>query len=139
MYDDGRIIVEEGHVALKAESRCSTLRHLAPYGLKDIELHEKHKLDAAGTLYVPLTEYRQPDPATPSPLSIDTHGDKRNLPVENRFEDALKEERSEVIGSENNDETLSEPEEKMDIGRPQRKKYCQEISVLAPRGKCSKT
>ena len=63
MHDDGRIIVEEGHLALNAESRCSTRRHLAHYGLEEIELqHEKCRLDAAGALYVSLTGYRQPDP-----------------------------------------------------------------------------
>ena len=73
VYDDSRIIVEKGQLAPKAESRCRTRRHLAPYGLEEIELqHEKPRLDAAGALYVPITEYRQSDPVTRSPLSIVT-------------------------------------------------------------------
>ena len=34
VYDDRRIIVEEGHLGLTAESRCSTKEHLAPYRLR---------------------------------------------------------------------------------------------------------
>ena len=95
-YDDGRIIKEEGQLGLKAESRCSTRKHLAPYGLEKVEIqHEGCRLGAAGVLYMSLTEYKQ-DPVTSSPLSIDTLGDQRNLPVENRFEDTLKRERTEV-------------------------------------------
>ena len=30
VYDDGRVIVGEGHVTLKAESRCRTRRNLVP-------------------------------------------------------------------------------------------------------------
>ena len=56
------------------------------------------------------------NPATPFPLSIDTPGDKRNLPVENRFEDTLKKKKSEVIEKEKMNETLNEPEEDFDIG-----------------------
>ena len=83
--------------------------------MEEIEFQpEECRLNAA--LYVSLTEYRQPNPVTPSPLPIDTPGDKRNLPVENRFEDSLKKERSEVIEREKMDETLSEPEEDMNIG-----------------------
>ena len=41
VYVDGRIIVEEGHLGLKAESRCSTKKHLAPYGLQEFELQQK--------------------------------------------------------------------------------------------------
>ena len=52
--------------------------------------HEGCSLDAAGAFYVPLREYKKPNTVTPSTLSIDTPGDKRNLPVESRFEDALK-------------------------------------------------
>ena len=59
------------------------------------------------------------DPAMPSPLSVDTSGDKSGLPVKGRFEDALK----SFLGAqalkrkrEKIDETLSEPEEEMEIG-----------------------
>ena len=53
------------------------------------------KIDAAGALYVALTEYKKLDPATPSPLSVGTAGDKRSNPVENRFRDALEKEQAE--------------------------------------------
>ena len=90
--------MEEGHLALKDELIFSTRRHLAPYGLEEVELqHDERKLDTAGALYVSLTEYKATDPATPSPLPIGTPGDKRSLPVEGRFEDALKWERPGVV------------------------------------------
>ena len=47
-------------------------------------------MDAAGVLYVPLTEYETVDPTTPSPLSVGAPGDRRNLPVENRFTAPLR-------------------------------------------------
>ena len=93
----------------------STRKHLAPYGLEEIELqHDRQMLNAAGALYVPLTEYKLADPAMPSPLLVDTPGDKRSLPVKVRFENALKRERPEVMEGEKRNETLSEPEK--DIG-----------------------
>ena len=66
--------------------------------------------------YVALTEYERTNHVTPSPLSIDLPGDKRNLPVENRLKDALKRERSEVTEGEKMEEALSEPEKDMDTG-----------------------
>ena len=91
VYDSGRMIVEEGHIALKDDMKFSTRGHLTPYGLEKVELqHERRKLNAAGTLYVSLTEYKVVDPATSSPLSVENPGDKRSLTVENRFEDALE-------------------------------------------------
>ena len=56
------------------------------------------------------------EPATPSPLSVSTPGDKRSLPVECRFEDALKKELPEAMEGDKMKETLSEPEEEMEIG-----------------------
>ena len=51
VYDDGLVVVEEGHLGLWAESICSTRKHLAPYGLQEAEIqHDGHKLDAAGAL-----------------------------------------------------------------------------------------
>ena len=101
VYDDGWTIVATGHLGLKAESIWSMGRHLAPYGLEEVELqHEGCRLDAAGALYVSLTEYKEQAPVTPLPLSIDTPGDKRNIPVESRFENALKRERPEVTEGE---------------------------------------
>ena len=32
VYDSGRMIVEEGHIALKGDMKFSTRKHLAPYG-----------------------------------------------------------------------------------------------------------
>ena len=63
VYDDGRIIVEEGHLGLKVESICSTMKHLA----REVEVklqHEGRRLDAACALYLPLTEYKSSNPIT---------------------------------------------------------------------------
>ena len=91
IYDDGRMIVEEGHLALKDEMKFGTRKCRAPYRLQEVELQQgERKLDAAGVLYVPLTEYKTADPTTPSPLSVGTPGDRRNLLVENNFTAALE-------------------------------------------------
>ena len=97
---------------------------MAPYGLEEVELkHERCRLDAAGPLYVPLTEYKEPTAVKPSLLSVDTPGHNRHLPVKNRFEDALKREHvTEGTYDEKMEETLSEPEEDMDMGRSRLKK-----------------
>ena len=117
IYDSGRMIKEEGHPALKDEMKCSTRKHLAPYGLDEVELQCKgRKLDAAGTLYVSLTEYKAVDPATPPSLSVGTPGDKRRLPVESRFKDMLESDRAESGEGESMDENLSEAGEEMDLG-----------------------
>ena len=59
--------MEEGHLALQCEMKCSTRKHLAPYGLEEVQFqHEGRKLDAAETLYVSLTEYKAGDPAITS-------------------------------------------------------------------------
>ena len=77
VWDDGRMIVEEGHIALKDEMKFATRRYRAPYGLEQVEMRQEGKeLDAAGPLYVTLTEYKKPDPTTTSPLSVGTPGDK---------------------------------------------------------------
>ena len=86
IYDSGRMIVEEGHLALKDEMKFGTRRYLAPYGLEKLELqHAGQKLDAAGAIYESLKEYKAMDPATPSIRSVNTSGEKRTLPVESRF------------------------------------------------------
>ena len=41
IYDDGRMIVEEGHLALKDEMKFSTRKYLAPYGLQEVELQQE--------------------------------------------------------------------------------------------------
>ena len=90
------MIVEEEHIALKDEMRFATRKYRAPYGLEQLEMKQEEKeLDAAGPLYVALTEYKKLDPATPSPLSVGTPGEKGSNPVENRFRDALEKERAE--------------------------------------------
>ena len=77
IWDDGRMIVEEGHIALKDEMKFATRKYRAPYGLEQVEMRQEgRELDAAGSLYVALTEYKKQDPATPSPLSVGTPGDK---------------------------------------------------------------
>ena len=109
IYDSRKMIMEEGHIALQDEMKCSTRKHLAPYGLDEVELQrEGRKLDAAVTLYVSLTEYKAVDPVTPSSLSVGIPGDKRSLPVESRFKDALERDQDESAEGESMDETLSE-------------------------------
>ena len=66
---------------------------------------EGRELDAAGSLYVGLTEYKKQDPVTPSPLSVDTPEDKRSGPVEQA-----------ESGEESMEETLSETGEEMEVG-----------------------
>ena len=119
IYDDGRMIVEEGHLALKDEMKFSTRKYLAPYGLQEVELQQEGRklVDAAGVLYVPLSEYKVTDPTTPSTLSVGTPGDKRSLPVENRFTDALERDQAESGEGESMDETLREAGEEVDVGK----------------------
>ena len=64
IYDDGRMIVEESHLALKDEKKFG----MRKYGLQEVELQQEgRKMDAAGVLYVPLTDYKAADPTTLSP------------------------------------------------------------------------
>ena len=108
IWDDGRMIVEEGHIALKAEMKFATRKYRAPYGLEQVEMRQEGKeLDAAGSLYVALTEYKKQDPATSSPLSVGTPGDRRTGLVEDRFRKILERRQAES-GEESIDETLSE-------------------------------
>ena len=96
VWEDGRMIVEDGHIALKDEIKFATRKYRAPYGLEQLEMKQEEKdLDAAGPLYVALSEYNKLDPATPSPLSVGNPGDRRSNPVEDRFKDALERERAE--------------------------------------------
>ena len=110
------MIVEEGHIALKDEMKFATRKYRAPCGLEQVEMRQEGKeLDAAGSLYVALTEYKKQDPATPSPLSVGSLGDKRSGPVEDRFRKILERRQSES-GEESMDETLSETGEEMEVG-----------------------
>ena len=116
IWDDGRMIMMEGHVALVEDMKFATRKYRAPYGLEQVEMRQEGKeLDAAGQLYVALTEYKRLDPATPSPLSVDTPGDKRSGPVEDRFKRILERRRNESE-EESMDETLSEAGEDMEVG-----------------------
>ena len=116
IWDDGRMIVEEGHIALKDEMKFATRKYRAPYGLEQVEMRQEGKeLDAAGSLYVALTEYKKQDPAAPSPLSVGTPGDRRTGPVEDRFRKILERRQAES-GEESMDETLSETGEEMEVG-----------------------
>ena len=63
---------------------------------------EEKELDAAGSLYVVLTEHKKPNPATPSPLSVGTPGDKGSGPVENRFRDILEKRPADSVKQERN-------------------------------------
>ena len=113
IWDDGRMIVEEGHIALKDEMKFATRKYRVPYGLEQVEMRQEGKeLDAAGSLYLALTEYKKQDPATPSPLSVGTPGDKRSGPVEDRFRKILERRRAESE-EESMDETLSEAGDEM--------------------------
>ena len=60
IWDDGRMIVEEEqHIALKDLMKFATRKYRAPYGLEQVEMKQEGKeLDAAGLLYVALTEYK---------------------------------------------------------------------------------
>ena len=110
------MIVEEGHVALKDEMKFATRKYRAPYGLEQLEMRQEGKeLDAAGSLYVALTKYKKQDPATPSPLSVGTPGDRRTGPVEDRFRKILERRQAES-GEESMEETLSETGEEMEVG-----------------------
>ena len=82
IWDEGRMIVEEGHIAVKYEMKLATRTYRAPYGLEQVEMRQEGKeLDGAGSLYVALTEYKKQDHATLSPLSVGTPGDKISGPV----------------------------------------------------------
>ena len=117
IYDDERMIVEEGHIALKDELKFGMRKYRAPYGLQEVQLQQgERKLDATGVLYVPLTEYKTADPTRPSPLSVGTPGDRRNLTVENRFTAALERNQPESGEGESMDETLGEAGEEMEVG-----------------------
>ena len=130
VWEDGRMIVEEGHIALKDEMKFATRKYRAPYGLEQVEMRQEGKeLDAAGPLYVALTEYRKPDPTTPSPLSVGTPRDKRSGPVEDRFRRIFERRRVES-GEESMDETLSELGEDMEVGNtPEPKPSEEEFTI----------
>ena len=117
VWDDGRMIVEEGHIALKDEMKFATRKYRAPYGLELLEMKQEEKeLNAAGLLYLALMEYKKQKTATPSALSVGTPGDKRSGPVENRFRDALERKRAESEEGKSMDETLSEAGEEIEVG-----------------------
>ena len=118
VWDDGRMIVEEGHIALKDEMKFVMRKYRAPFGLERLEQEEKQEekeLEAAGPLYVAFTEYKKQNPTTPSPLPVGTPGDKRSGPVETRFRDVLERRRAESE-EESIVETLSEAGEEIEVG-----------------------
>ena len=43
IYDDGRMIVEEGHMPLKGDMMFATRKYRAPYGLEDLDLRQERK------------------------------------------------------------------------------------------------
>ena len=117
VWDDGRIIVNEGHIALRDdEILLATRKYRATHGLEQVKKRQEGKeLDAAGPLYVALTEHKGTNPATPSPLSVDTPGEKKSGTVEDRFRRIL-EMREAESREESMDETLSEAGEDMEVG-----------------------
>ena len=68
--------------------------------------HDGHKLEAAGALYIPLTEYKWLNSVTHLPLSIDTPAHK----IIFLWNAKMEEEKME--------EALSESEEEMDTAAP---------------------
>ena len=76
VWDDGTMIVEERHIALKDEMKFATRKYQAPFGLERLEIKQEGKeLEAAGPLDVALTEYKKQNPTTPPLLSVGTPGD----------------------------------------------------------------
>ena len=130
VWDDGRIVVKEGNIALADDMKFATRKYKAPYGLEQVEMRQEgRELDAAGQLYVALTEYKRLDPATPSPLSVETPGDKRSGPVEDRFKRVLGRRKTESE-EESMDETLSEAGEDMEVGNtPEQKPSGEELTT----------
>ena len=60
IYDDGRVIVEKGHLALKDEMKLGTRKYRAPNGLQEVELQkEGWKLDAQEFYTCPSLNIRQ--------------------------------------------------------------------------------
>ena len=43
IWDDGRMIVEEGHIALKDKMKFATRKYRAPYGLEQVEMKQEGK------------------------------------------------------------------------------------------------
>ena len=116
IWDDGRMIVEEGHIALKDEMKFATRKYQAPYGLEQVEMRQKIEAAGCGRLVICGSDgIQKQDPATPSPLSVGTPGDKRSGPVEDRFRKVLERRRAESE-EESMDETLSETGEEMEVG-----------------------
>ena len=126
IWDDGRMIVQEGHIALKDEKKFATKKYRAPYVLEQVEMRQEGKeLDTAGSLYVALTEYNKQDPATTSPLSVGTPEDKRSGPVEDRLMKILERKRAESE-EESMDETLSETRGEIEVGNTPEPKPAEE-------------
>ena len=42
-WDDGRMIVEEGHIALKDEMKFATRKYQVPYELEQVEMKQERK------------------------------------------------------------------------------------------------
>ena len=127
VWDDGRIIVNDGHIALRDdEILLATRKYRAPHGLEQVKKRQEEKeLEAAGPLYVALTEHKGANPPTPSPLSVDTPRDKKSGTVEDRFRRIL-ERREAESGDESMDETLSEAGEDMEVGNTPEQKPAEE-------------
>ena len=43
IYDDGRMIVDEGHMALKDDIKFATKKYRAPYRLEELEFRQEGK------------------------------------------------------------------------------------------------
>ena len=59
IWDDGRMIVEEGHIALKDEMKFASRKYREPYGLEELELRQDgKKFNAAGHQMQPSLNIR---------------------------------------------------------------------------------
>ena len=68
IYDDRRMIVEEGHMALKDDIKFAKRKYRAPYGLEELELgQEGERLDAAGPCMYTSPSIRRPIRHHPQP------------------------------------------------------------------------
>ena len=121
------MIVNEGHIALKGDEMVfATRKYRAPYGLEQVDRRQEGKeLDAAGPLYVALTEYKKRVQRHHHPYQWFSPGDKRSGTVEDRFRRIL-ERREAESGEESMDETLSEAGEDMEMGNTPEQKPAEE-------------
>ena len=102
VWDDGRMIVEEGYVALKDE-----MKFVPRVGAIRDEARRKGAKCSRRLLCSPHGVQKAGPSNTITPI-VGTPGDKRSGPVENRFRDALERKRAESEEGESVDEAGEE-------------------------------